>query len=181
MSSGWRSVLDSAAGRAALAKAKPHRNAHGLLTRPPEAPGPKLSKPKPRSKHGPLCGRHAGAPCDCGLEAARRRLEDLLAGQLRAAGVRSFRRSPLTKGIIPGRGFHPDFAFDEARLVVEVQGNAGGGRGPHGGFDKLTRDVEKMALLAAFGWRVLPCTGAMVESGEACRLTLAALAWRPAP
>lgn len=180
MSSGWRSVLESAAGRAALAKAKPHRNPAGLLpTVPAAASAPR--RRKARQTHTPLCGRHAGAPCDCGLEAARRRLEDLLAGQLRAAGVRSFRRSPLTKGIIPGRGFHPDFAFDEARLVVEVQGNAGGGRGPHGGFDKLTRDVEKMALLAAFGWRVLPCTGAMVESGEACRLTLAALAWRPAP
>ena len=178
---GWGHVLDSPAGRAALARLPGHRNAHGLLPRvqsSPAAAGP--AKPKARRTHSALCGRHAGAPCDCGLDAKRRELEDLLARQLDEDGVRGLRRDPDTVGCVPGRKFRPDFVHAASRLVVEVQGNAGGGRGPHGGFDKLSRDVEKVALLAAFGWRVLPCTGDMIRSGVARRLVLAAIAWRPA-
>lgn len=178
---GWESVLGSPAGRAALAKAKPHRNAHGLLPTVPAAPAAKPSKRKPRAQHGPLCGKRAGAACDCGLDAKRKALENDLAARLLAVGVRDFRRDPLTEGIVPGRGFRADFAFDAARLVVEVQGWAAGGRGPHGGVGKMLRDLEKNQLLAVNGWRVLPVTGDTIRSGEAVRLILAALAWRPSP
>lgn len=133
-----------------------------------------MKSTKAKREHGQLCGKRAGEPCTCGLDKRRRALEDALAAQLAGLGiVDGFRHD---KTYLPGRDFRGDFIFDAARLVVEVQGWAGG-YGPHGGIAKAKADVAKHSLAAAHGWRVLPVTRDTIKSGEAARLILAALAW----
>lgn len=156
MSRGWGQALRSKAVKAAIAA---DRAAH----------------PRPRGKlsHAPLCGKRAGQPCTCGADARRKGRERELVAALALVGVKPSR---LDETFLPGRGFRGDLIFDAARLIVEVQGWAGG-YGPHGGIAKAKADVEKHALAAAHGWRVLPVTRDTIRSGEAARLILAALAW----
>lgn len=131
-----------------------------------------------RGSHSALCAKRAGEPCSCGLDKQRRALEDQLEAQLADLGIDDgFRRDVA---YLPGRGFRGDFVWEQQRLVVEVQGWRAS-FGPHGGIAKAKADVEKHALSAAHGWRVLPVTRDTIQSGEAARLILAALAWSPAP
>jgi len=139
----------------------------------------KDTRPRGKLSHSALCSTHAGEPCSCGASARRTAQEDALARELESVGI------VPTPGIverdvpfIPGRLFRGDFVFPAAWLVVEVQGWAGG-FGPHGGIAKAKADVEKHALAAAHGWRVLPVTRDTIRSGEALRLILAALTWAP--
>lgn len=139
------------------------------------------AKRRPGNAHGPLCARKGGKtqPCTCGASDRSKALEHEWRRVLEGAGFR-FEVGVLEfdRPYIPGRGFRGDTVYFPARLVVEVQGWAGG-YGPHGGIAKAKADVEKHSLSAAFGWRTLPVTSATIRSGEALRLFRAAVAWRP--
>ena len=142
----------------------------------------KLPAKRPSNVHAELCARRGGKtqPCTCGAAERSKRLERELLRTLTLAGIPPD-RSDLVDGsratFIPDRLFRGDAIYDRARLVVEVQGWAGGGRGPHGGVGKMLADVEKHSLAAANGWRCLPVTGADIRSGRAVRMVLGALRW----
>lgn len=60
---------------------------------------------------------------------------------------------------------------------VEVQGGQWGGR--HATGVGLGQDCEKMAHMAALGWRCVPLTASMIHDGTGLRLIEAALGIRP--
>lgn len=91
---------------------------------------------------------------------ARQALSDIVAGCRSApeCEVRDLIRSsrflpePRYNRPLPGaRGIVPDAAWDEARLVLEVDS-----RSFHGFGDAPARTEQRRARLAALGWRVLP-------------------------
>lgn len=93
---------------------------------------------------------------------ARKALEDRLALHLRAHGIAYVREFSL-----PGRLFRWDFAFPDARLLVEVHGGIWMKKGAHNTGAALTRDCEKAAFATGHGWRHFAVTGAQISSGEA--------------
>ena len=92
--------------------------------------------------------------------------EEALAFQVRVAGlpepVREYR-------FAPPRRWRADFAFVDARLLVEVEGGRWVG-GRHNSPTGFARDCEKYAEAVARGWGVLRVTPEMVDSGAALRL-----------
>jgi len=94
--------------------------------------------------------------------AARKALEDRLALHLRAHKVAHTREFSL-----PGRAFRWDFAFPEARLLVEVHGGIWRAKGAHNTGAAITRDCEKAAFATAHGWRHFAVTGEQITSGQA--------------
>ena len=143
-----------------------------------------LPAKRPSNVHAELCARRGGKtqPCTCGAAERSKRLERELLRTLALAGIPPD-RSDLVDGsratFIPDRLFRGDAIYDRARLVVEVQGWAGG-YGPHGGIAKAKADVEKHQLAAAHGWRILPVTADDIAKGRHVRLVLGALAWSTA-
>ena len=75
----------------------------------------------------------------------------------------------------PERRWRADFAFLEARLLVEVEGGAwSNGRHTRGkGFEA---DCEKYNEMTLQGWRLLRVTTGMVEDGRALGYIMRALA-----
>lgn len=102
-------------------------------------------------------------------KAARETLESNLAQQLRACRVAHEREFTL-----PGRAFRWDFAFPDARLLVEVQGGIWQ-KGAHSSGAGVTRDCEKAAFAAAHGWRSFGVTGKHIASGKALQMIHEAL------
>ena len=96
--------------------------------------------------------------------AARGALEDALAQQLRAAHIDYWREFTL-----PGRKYRWDFAFPNHRLMVEVQGGIWRAKGAHNTGDAITRDCEKSAVAAVYGWRTFGVTAGQINSGQALR------------
>lgn len=94
--------------------------------------------------------------------AARKELEDRLALHLRAHRVPHVREFSL-----PGRQFRWDFAFPEARLLVEVHGGIWRAKGAHNTGGAIERDAEKGAFAAGQGWRQFAVTGEQITSGKA--------------
>ena len=94
--------------------------------------------------------------------AARKELEDRLALHLRAHKVPHTREFTL-----PGRAFRWDFAFPEARLLVEVHGGIWRKKGAHNTGAAITRDAEKSAYAAGLGWRTFSVTGEQIVNGNA--------------
>lgn len=143
---------------------------------------PPAAKKRTSNQHSDLCARKAGPKheCTCGATERSKALERELLRTLTAAGIPP-ERSDLVDGsratFLPGRLFRGDAIYDSARLVVEVQGWAGG-FGPHGGIAMAKKDVEKHQLAAAHGWRILPVTGDDIRKGRHVGLVLGALAWR---
>ncbi|MCR4297554.1 MAG: endonuclease domain-containing protein [Gallionella sp.] len=77
---------------------------------------------------------------------------------------------------MPERRYRADFAFLEARLLVEVEGGqwvAGGGR--HNRGDGYSKDIEKYNEMTIQGWRLLRVTTGMVEDGRALGYIMRAL------
>lgn len=101
--------------------------------------------------------------------AAREVLEARLALALRANRIEHTREFSL-----PGRQFRWDFAFPQARLLVEVQGGIWR-KGAHSSGVGVTRDCEKAAYAAMHGWRTFGVTAAQIDSGEAVQWINAAL------
>lgn len=75
----------------------------------------------------------------------------------------------------PSRRWRADFAFLEARLLVEVEGGAWS-KGRHTRGQGFEDDCEKYAEAVIQGWRVLRVTTAMVEDGRALGFIMRALA-----
>lgn len=96
------------------------------------------------------------------LAAERRALEERLVQHLRAHKVPHTREFSL-----PGRAFRWDFAFPEARLLVEVHGGIWRAKGAHNTGGAITRDAEKGAYAAGLGWRTFAVTGKQIASGQA--------------
>ena len=94
--------------------------------------------------------------------AARKALEDRLALHLRAHKVPHVREYSL-----PGRVFRWDFAFPDARLLVEVHGGIWRAKGAHNTGSAIQRDCEKAAYATGQGWRHFAVTGDQITSGQA--------------
>ena len=104
--------------------------------------------------------------------AERRALEERLALHLRANKVAHVREFSL-----PGRAFRWDFAFPDAKLMVEVHGGIWRAKGAHNTGSAITRDAEKGAYAAGLGWRTFAVTGQQIDSGDALAWIDRALAW----
>jgi very-short-patch-repair endonuclease len=70
----------------------------------------------------------------------------------------------------PERKWRFDFAFEEIKLAVEVEGF-----GRHQTFAGYSRDCEKYNAATLLGWKVLRYTTGMVLSGEAISDVLRAI------
>lgn len=93
-------------------------------------------------------------------------LEDLLAWQMRAAGL----PEPVREAVFaPPRRWRFDFAWPERLIALEVDGGTRSG-GRHVRGDGYEQDVLKLDEAAILGWLVLRVTGAMVQDGRALRL-----------
>ena len=160
--------LSKSAGRAWLGGGKRPRKG-GAGARIPASGAPRQT-PSPS-------GPSWGSPCGSAPGRRSSDLEDRLAADLASRGVRAPEREVE---FLPPRKFRADFLWLAERLVVEVQGFAAGGRGPHGGIGKMLRDVERGALAAAAGFRVLPVTAREIRNGKAVEWIEAALRWRDA-
>ena len=102
-------------------------------------------------------------------------LEMMLLTRLEAAGL------PLGATQYPvvlGRQFRFDRAWPAQMVAVEVQG-AIWTNGAHSRGSGVQRDCLKLSMAAAVGWRVLPVTREMIESGEAVTLIAQALGVKP--
>jgi len=87
------------------------------------------------------------------------RTEELLASQLRAAGIGFSREHRF----VPNRRFRFDFRI-AVDLAVEIEG------GVHGLKRQFRSDLDKHHLALLHGWRVLRVSPEQVRSGEALRL-----------
>lgn len=76
--------------------------------------------------------------------------------RLREAGIRGWRGNP--KLLIAGKVYYPDIAFDEARLVAEIDGYA-----YHGDPSAFQRDRTRHNEFVLAGWTVLQFTVDDVE------------------
>jgi len=76
--------------------------------------------------------------------------------------------------VVTGRQFRFDRAWPEHMVAVEVQGGVWT-NGAHSRGSGVQRDCLKLSMAAAVGWRVLPVTREMIESGSAVELIAQAL------
>lgn len=98
-------------------------------------------------------------------------LEDVLAFQLRAAGVRTPEREYR---FADPRRWRFDFAWPTVKVACEVDGATWSG-GRHARGSGIEADAEKYSAAAVLGWRVLRVTRAMVEDGRALQFVETAL------
>lgn len=101
-------------------------------------------------------------------------LEMALYSRLEGAGL------PLGVGqhrFVPGRQYRLDRAWPDHLVAVEVQGGIWT-NGAHSRGSGVQRDCVKLSIAAALGWRVLPVTRDMIESGLAVELIGQALGAR---
>lgn len=82
--------------------------------------------------------------------------------------------------IVPGRQFTWDRCWVAERVCVEIQGGIWIKSG-HSSGTGIERDCLKASMAAALGWRCLPISKKMIESGEAVRLIAQALAPQQQP
>lgn len=81
-------------------------------------------------------------------------------------------------GVIPGRRFVFDFAWPDARLLVEVDGGTWS-QGRHTRGDGYESDCFKCNAATIAGWRVLRFTAAQVKRGAAANACAAILEPKP--
>lgn len=126
-----------------------------------------------QARHAPQAGprqpkRQRPAHWPAGVDSE---LEMALVTRLERAGL------PIGVGqyrIVEGRQFTWDRAWPEHRVCAEVQG-AVWIQGAHSRGSGVQRDCFKASLAAAYGWRCLPLTREMIESGQAVQLIAQAL------
>ena len=95
----------------------------------------------------------------------------MLVTRLERAGL------PLGEGqyrFVPGRLYRFDRAYPSQMVAIEIQGGVWV-NGAHSRGSGVQRDCLKLSLGAALGWRVLPVTREMIESGQAVDLIRQAL------
>jgi very-short-patch-repair endonuclease len=89
-------------------------------------------------------------------------LEVLLAWQMDAVGMTYVSEYRFHEE----RKWRVDFAFERARLAIEIEGG-GWVNGRHNRGAGMEKDIEKYNALTLAGWRLLRFSGAMVKSGLA--------------
>jgi hypothetical protein len=102
-------------------------------------------------------------------------LEMMLLTRLEAASL------PLGQGqyrFFPGHQYRWDRCWVAQMVAVEVQGGVWS-NGAHSRGSGVQRDCLKLSIGAALGWRVLPVTREMIESGRAVELIAQALEVTP--
>ena len=97
--------------------------------------------------------------------------EELFAMQLRAAKLRGWEREVV---FAPPRRWRFDFAHCIYRLAIEIEGGTWI-QGRHQTGSGIAKDMEKYNAATLRGWRVFRFTAEMVASGEALRVTEAAI------
>ena len=95
-------------------------------------------------------------------------------------GEREYMFAPRDERGKPVRRWRFDFAWPDRLLALEIDGSVFSG-GRHGGARSAGRDVEKRAVAAVLGWRVIPVTPGQVNDGLAISYLRAALAGGPVP
>ena len=102
--------------------------------------------------------------------------EEQLAQQIRDAGDLPVccRQYPYA----PGRKFRADFAFIEARLLVEVQGGIWQ-RKAHGSIKGILADIERLNQATLWGWRLLRITAEQLNRDEVIPMIRHALKYAP--
>jgi len=98
-------------------------------------------------------------------------LEAILLNRLERAGLPA---PELQYRIVPGRQFRWDAAYVSKKVAIEVQGGVWS-NGSHVRGSGVQRDCLKASMAAALGWRCLPVTREMIESGQAVELIAQAL------
>jgi hypothetical protein len=81
---------------------------------------------------------------------------------------------------VPGRMYRFDRCWPGQMVAVEVQGGIWTG-GRHARGSGIAAECVKLSIAAALGWRVLPVTVEMIESGQAVELIRQALEIEIAP
>ena len=75
-----------------------------------------------------------------------------------------------------GRGFAWDFAYPEARLLIEVQGGQwANGKTAHTWGKSFQRDCEKLNAAQLAGWRQLNFCRGMIDAGDVAEIVKEAL------
>ena len=98
-------------------------------------------------------------------------LEEMFALQCEQAGL----PTPLREyAAVPGRRFRWDFAWTDARVLVEINGGTYAHMG-HSTGSGIARDYEKSNLAMLAGWRTFVFDRRMVEAGTALDVTAKAL------
>ncbi len=98
-------------------------------------------------------------------------LEEMFALQCEQAGF----PAPLREyAAVPGRRFRWDFAWTDARVLVEINGGTYARMG-HSTGTGIARDYEKSNLAVLAGWKVFAFDRRMVEGGTALDVTAKAL------
>jgi very-short-patch-repair endonuclease len=98
-------------------------------------------------------------------------LEEMFALQCEQAGF----PAPLREyAAVPGRRFRWDFAWTDARVLVEINGGTYAHMG-HSTGPGIARDYEKSNLAMLAGWRTFVFDRRMVEAGTALDVTAKAL------
>jgi len=98
-------------------------------------------------------------------------LEEMFALQCEQAGL----PTPLREyAAVPGRRFRWDFAWTDARVLVEINGGTYARMG-HSTGTGIARDYEKSNLAVLAGWRTFVFDRRMVEAGTALDVTAKAL------
>lgn len=98
-------------------------------------------------------------------------LEEMFALQCEQAGL----PTPLREyAAVPGRRYRWDFAWADARVLVEINGGTYARMG-HSTGSGIARDYEKSNLAMLAGWRTFVFDRRMVEAGTALDVTAKAL------
>lgn len=110
--------------------------------------------------------RRGGVCIGCGYKVCKC-LELHLERDLKALGLIGFERE---YAFAPGRRYRADFAWPDARLLVEVEGGTWtANRTGHTSGAGYERDCEKYNLATRLGFSLLRFTSSMVRDGRAVR------------
>lgn len=105
------------------------------------------------------------------------KLEIEMSYQIRLAGLRPPQREFYA---IPGRQFRFDFAWEEEKLLVEIQGGTfSKAKMAHNSGLGIERDNEKRNLATLLGWRVLSIGEKPLKDGRGLRWIQEALSQSP--
>lgn len=98
--------------------------------------------------------------------------EDYFWRQIAAAGLRQGCHRQYAWAVEERRRYQADFAWPASYFMVEIMGGAHAA-----GRARVSRDVERLGLAAALGWRVCAVTPGQVEDGTALALVVRGLAF----
>lgn len=146
-----KGVSVEALERAGLdAKGRPLKAKKPATKKAPAAKKPPASKAAPKAKEAPKAKQES-------------KLEREMAMAIRMAKLPKPTREVC---LVEGRRFRCDFAWEEQKVVLEVEGGIWNG-GRHTSPKGFTADCEKYNLLAIAGYKVLRVVDTQIRSGEA--------------